>query len=210
MSEGAGTAPPRLTARGAATRARMVQAAADLLRVKGVNATSVDDVLRASATSKSQFYRYFGDKETLVTAVSAHQSDVFLASQVATLSNIRNFRGLHRWRDVLVQSNSLRNGAYGCVIGSLAIEISTTNEPARIVLDQAFTQWQGMVEASLRRMQLAGMLVPDADIEELATGLIAAVEGGYLLGQVTRSSAPVATSIDVALDRVKQYLTRQE
>jgi hypothetical protein len=35
-------APRRLTARGAATRARIVEAAADLMRIKGANATTLD------------------------------------------------------------------------------------------------------------------------------------------------------------------------
>jgi hypothetical protein len=45
-------------------------------------------------------------------------------------------------------------------------------------------------------------------VVELATGLIAAVEGGYLLGQVAHSSVPVATSIDVALSRVETYVVQ--
>lgn len=39
---------PRLTSRGAATRARIVEAAAGLMRVQGVNATTLDDVIAAS------------------------------------------------------------------------------------------------------------------------------------------------------------------
>lgn len=184
----------------------MVVAAAELMRVKGVAATSVDDVLRVSAASKSQYYQYFGSKDSLVAAAAAHQSEEFLASQVATLKYVRNLRGLRRWRDALVHSNSLRNGAYGCLIGSLAIEIASTNEPARLILDRAFTEWQDLMEQSLRRMQSVGVLAPDADVEELATGLIAAVEGGYLLGQIGHNSAPVATSIDIALDRLEVFV----
>src|SRR3954468_20261420 len=48
-SEGA-----RLTARGAATRERIVQAAAELMAAKGVAATTLDEVRLASGTSKSQ------------------------------------------------------------------------------------------------------------------------------------------------------------
>jgi AcrR family transcriptional regulator len=34
--------------------------------VQGVGATTLDDVVRASGTSKSQFYRHFPDKQALV------------------------------------------------------------------------------------------------------------------------------------------------
>jgi AcrR family transcriptional regulator len=49
----------RLTAREAATRDRIVLAAADLMYAKGVNATTLDDVRAATGTSKSQLYRHF-------------------------------------------------------------------------------------------------------------------------------------------------------
>jgi len=55
----------RLTARGAATRDRIVAAAADLMYVKGVHATTLDDIRTATGTSKSQLYRHFPDKGTL-------------------------------------------------------------------------------------------------------------------------------------------------
>src|ERR1700748_2347509 len=58
-----------LTARGAAPRTRIVHGAADLMYVKGVNATTLDDVREATGTSKSQLYRHFPDKEAVVRAV---------------------------------------------------------------------------------------------------------------------------------------------
>lgn len=56
-------------ARDEATRARTLQAAAELMFVKGVAATSIDDVRAATGTSKSQVYHYFADKDALVQEV---------------------------------------------------------------------------------------------------------------------------------------------
>ncbi|MCA9399346.1 MAG: TetR/AcrR family transcriptional regulator [Candidatus Omnitrophica bacterium] len=52
--------------RGQKTRERMLRTAFDLFHQKGVNATSVDEVLEKSGTGKSQFYYYFKSKEGLV------------------------------------------------------------------------------------------------------------------------------------------------
>ncbi len=60
------TPPPRLTARGAATRARIVAAAASLVYERGFAGTSLDDVMAATGTSKSQLYHYFADKDALI------------------------------------------------------------------------------------------------------------------------------------------------
>ena len=61
----------RLTARGIATRARIVSAADELIRVRGVNGMTLDEVTAASGSSKSQLYHHFADKESLVHAVIA-------------------------------------------------------------------------------------------------------------------------------------------
>jgi adenylate kinase len=49
-------------------------------------------------------------------------------------------------------------------------------------------------------MQDSGELRPDADPEELAVGLMAAVQGGYLLVKTTRDERSMAIALDMALD----------
>ncbi|MER7742508.1 helix-turn-helix domain-containing protein, partial [Streptomyces sp. NPDC096538] len=57
---------PRLTERGRATRERILRAAADMMYVRGVALTTLDDVRAASGTSKSQLYRHYPDKDALM------------------------------------------------------------------------------------------------------------------------------------------------
>ncbi|HEY2671270.1 MAG TPA: hypothetical protein VGJ07_12985, partial [Rugosimonospora sp.] len=50
-----------------------------------------------------------------------------------------------------------------------------------------------------------GTLRPEADPAKLATGLMAALQGGYLLAQTARDAAPMAVALDMALDNIKAY-----
>src|SRR5207244_5339703 len=52
-------AETHITPRGAATRARIVEAAADLVLARGVGGTSLDDIRAGTATSKSKLFHYF-------------------------------------------------------------------------------------------------------------------------------------------------------
>jgi TetR/AcrR family transcriptional repressor of nem operon len=189
----------RLTARGAKTRARIVAAAADLIYVQGVGATTLDDVLSASGASKSQLYHHFDGKEALVRAVVDHVGQHVIDREREALGRVSTIRGLRRWRDALVQNNALRHGAYGCALGSLASEVSDHDAVARQALSQLFTEWQGLLAGVLRKLQDGGELPPDVSIDQLATGLMAALQGGYMLAQTARNVAPMATSIDMAL-----------
>src|SRR5215813_14532586 len=120
-----------LTARGAATRDRIVLAAADLMYHKGVHATTLDDVREATGTSKSQLYRHFRDKDALVHAVITLRGKQIIDRETQRLGRFNSFSGLIRWRNALIQVSSLQNGAYGCALGSMANELSDEDEEAR-------------------------------------------------------------------------------
>ncbi|MFQ3560619.1 TetR family transcriptional regulator [Streptomyces gramineus] len=195
----------RLTARGVATRARILQAAADLMYARGVGVTTLDDVRAASGTSKSQLYRYFPDKDALVRDVIALQATQLLERQRQQLQRLNSIRGLERWRDAIVQGNALRNGAYGCPLGSLAGEVADRDEVARGALADHFRTWESLLAAGLARMRASGLLRPEADPERLATGLMASLQGGYLLAQTARDPAPMRVALDMAIDHVRSY-----
>jgi TetR/AcrR family transcriptional repressor of nem operon len=196
----------RLTARGAKTRAKIVAAAANLMYIQGVGGTTLDDVIAASGVSKSQLYHHFDGKDALVRAVIDHMGELVLQRERDSLGHVSTIAGLRRWRDALVQNNALQHGAYGCVLGTLASEVSDHDDLARQTLSQLFTEWQGLLAAVLRKLQEGGALSPDASIDQLATGLMGALQGGYMLAQTARDVTPMATSIDMALAHIESLL----
>jgi TetR/AcrR family transcriptional repressor of nem operon len=184
---------PKLTSRGAATRNRIVLAAAELMHVRGVAATTIDEVLASSATSKSQFYQHFDDKSDLVYEVITVRADEILSWQRLRLEKVDSFRGLYQWRDAMVQRCTLRRGLWGCELGSLAAELSDTDDKARVSL------------AALERMRDAGVLKAEIDGPSLATGLLAAVEGGYLLSQTAHDPRLMQTALDSAIAHIRSF-----
>lgn len=198
-----GVAQSGLTARGAATRSRIVETAADLMRVRGIGGTTLDDVVAASKVSKSQLYRHFEDKPALVRAVIELVGDQTIARHRRHLENVRSLAGLRRWRDAVLERNALQHGRYGCALGSLANEFSDQDEAARQKLDELFTTWQELFRVVIRRFQETGLVPKNADVDQLATGFVAAVQGGYLLAQTSRDVAPMAAAIDMAISHLR-------
>ncbi|WP_424983830.1 TetR family transcriptional regulator C-terminal domain-containing protein [Labedaea rhizosphaerae] len=80
------------------------------------------------------------------------------------------------------------------------------DDQARATLAQSFVAWEGLLAAGLRRMRESGVLRPDADPDKLATGLMAALQGGYLLAETAHDVKPVEIALDMALDHVKSFL----
>jgi TetR/AcrR family transcriptional repressor of nem operon len=197
--------PRSLTARGAATRSRIVEAAADLIYAHGVERTSLDDVMAASGVSKSQLYHYFADKDALVLEVIARQTERVLDAQRPHLDALDSLPALKAWRDAFVRLNKAVQCG-GCPLGSLASELANDSEPARKRLADSFSLWRERIENGLARMQERGELSGSANPHDLALALLSAVEGGLLLAKTTHSSRPLEIAIDMAIDHVARHV----
>lgn len=199
---------PTTTARGEATRARIVQAAAKLVVARGVDATTIDDVMEASGTSKSQIYHYFADKDALMCAVIKSQSDCVLGLQASCLSGVKSLEDLRQWRNQIIKLNRAARGVGGCPIGSLASALADRSEEARELLVGTFRRWESQLAQSLEAMQSRGVLSPGAQPADLATAIVSALQGGLLLAQTTRSTRPLELALDMALDHVSAQAIR--
>ena len=197
-----------LTAKGRATRRRIVAAAAELVHDRGVGATSLDDVRAATGTSKSQLYHYFHDKSALVHAVVGAQVDTVVDTQRDLLAVPDSLNSLQRWRDRIVEITADNGPEGGCPLGQLAAELAATDETARGELVDGFTRWRALLEEGLQAMTRRGELLDDADPERLALGLLAAVQGGLLLARTARSVDPLAAALDLALAGVAAQVRR--
>jgi TetR/AcrR family transcriptional repressor of nem operon len=191
-----------LTAKGRATRERIVAAAATLMYEQGVAITSIDEVKAAAGVSSSQLYHYFADKQALVQSVIAHQAGQVLIFQEAELAGVDGVASLRTWRDRVVAANRRFGPEGGCPVGSLAAELTDRDPSHREALITAFDRWETAIRDGLIRMRDRGELSPRADPAALATGLLAALQGGLLLSQVRRSSDVLATALDQAIGHI--------
>jgi AcrR family transcriptional regulator len=188
-----------LTAKGRATRCRIVSAAAALMFEKGVVGTSLDDVKAAADVSSSQLYHYFADKHALVMAVVAYQTDQVLDGQQPHLAALDSMSALRAWRDVLVGFRRRLSCRGGCPIGSMASELAENDPAARMELAAGLRRWEGSIRDGLRAMRARGELAARANPDDLALAMLAAVQGGILLTQVYREPKPMEVALDTML-----------
>jgi hypothetical protein len=88
--------------------------------------------------------------------------------------------------------------------------LSDTDDKARTSLAEHFAEWRGLLSAALGRMRDNDTLRRDADIGALATGLLAAVEGGYLLSQTGRDPRLMQAALNMAIDHVASFAATAE
>lgn len=182
------------------TRQRILLAAAELMHQRGVAATGLDDVLAATATSKSQLYHYFRDKSALVHAVIDHQLERVIAAQRPQIDHLDSIPALRAWAARVVDLNHGATSVGGCPLGRLASELSDTDPAAQRAVARGFARWQRLICEGLSALALP----PTADREAIALGLLAALQGGLLLAQVHRDSHPLQIALDQAIDGIER------
>jgi TetR/AcrR family transcriptional regulator, transcriptional repressor for nem operon len=198
----------KLTAKGRATRARIVRAAAELMLEHGVARTTIEDIQEAAGVSPSQMYHYFADKGDLVAAVIDLQSDQVLGRQELELHRVDSIETLCRWRDAMVAVMRGKGCASGCPIGSLASELSDTDPLARARLARAFAQWEGLLRDGLAAIAEQGQLPAGLDVDRMALAMLAAVQCGLLLSQVRRDTAPLEAAVDILIAQLQSLGVR--
>ena len=112
---------PRLTPKGARTRARIVEEAAALIHERGVAGTTLEDVKVAAEVSGSQMYHYFPDKNDLVQAVIDYQADTIVTHQRHALGSAN---GVEAWRNMVITAAKLTEAKGGCPLGSLGGQLA--------------------------------------------------------------------------------------
>jgi TetR/AcrR family transcriptional regulator, transcriptional repressor for nem operon len=189
-----------MTRKGAQTRQRIVAAAAGLIVRQGVAGTTLEDVRAEAGVSSSQIYHYFADKEALVHAVVDYQAQAVVGEiHEPALEAIDGVEGLRAWRDMIVSVQENGGCAGGCPLGSLGSELAELDHAARGGVAAGFRRWEAAIRNCLQGMQERGELAPAADPDQLATAMLAALQGGLLLAQVERSVRPLATALDVMI-----------
>ena len=101
---------PRLTPKGARTRARIVEEAAALIHERGVAGTTLEDVKVAAEVSGSQLYHYFPDKNELVQAVIDYQADTIVNRNRHALGSAN---GVEAWRNMVITAARRTQGKGG-------------------------------------------------------------------------------------------------
>ncbi len=191
------------TAKGRATRERIVQAAAELVAEKGAAGMSLDDVRARTGASRSQLYHYFEDRDDLVHAVIDVTADSVLDRQGELLDHLDSWAGIDRWFDTLVQDQIDRQARGGCPIGCLAGQLAESDPDARAAIAAGLERYEAHLRDGLTRMQARGKLHKDADPAALAIATMASMQGGLLLTQVRRDPRQLRIALNAARNNLR-------
>jgi AcrR family transcriptional regulator len=191
-----------LTAKGAATRDRIVAGAAAEMREHGVVETTLDDVRARTSTSKSQLFHYFpGGREDLLLAVASYEAEQVIDHQQPLLGHLTTWPAWLAWRDHIIRH--YEEQGQSCPLNALTSLIGRTTPAAQEVVSAMMERWQAEIRRGVETMQAAGEIDPALVADDLAAALVAAVQGGVGMMMSTGRTRHLEAAVDLVIERLR-------
>ena len=180
----------------AETRAKIIAAASQLFRARGLDATSIADVMSAAGLTVGGFYRHFDSKEALVVEAIETASRETTARQLMSRSGSGGERDLVALLDSYLSDAHRRHSGQGCPVAALCSEVGHEDQPTK----KAFT---GALERLL--CTLGAAMAPDP---KGARGRVlftaSAAVGAVVLARATHDESLAAELLAAVRERLLQ------
>jgi AcrR family transcriptional regulator len=190
----------------AGTRDRIVQRSAELFRHQGFAGTGVKQIVAEASAPFGSLYHFFpGGKEQLAEeairwsgSIYDQLIDTFFAPGADPVAATREFFS--------AAAQTLRDSDYAdaCPIATVALEVSSTNEPMRRACAAVFDGW---IEGATERLLESGL--PRKRSRALAISMLASLEGAFVLARALRSTEPVEVAGATAAASMREAISAQ-
>lgn len=196
---------------GSLTRARLLDAAERLMEQNGFAATSVDQILAESGSSKGAFFHHFESKRALAHALVTRYVDAdigMLERGLAAVDGLDDpvesalafLRFYEQWAEELVSEDS------ACLYIAMLTERDLLDDVTSAEIDRAVRAWRDGFAGLLRPAYAAAAVSSAPDPDELADHLFATFEGAYLMCRAQRSPEPMRAQLRVLRQLVEATL----
>lgn len=181
------------------TKRKLVDAGIQVMRTKGFNATSVDDICASAGVSKGAFFHYFKGKDDLArTAVARFSEAKAKAYDEAPFQKLEDplARVYGRLDFAWEASGGLDRLTKGCLIGTFAQELAFTHPEMRTACNEAFARIAANFEKDLTLAK--ARYAPQADFEpkNVARLYVSILQGSLMMAKAADSNEILRENIE--------------
>lgn len=159
------------------TYRRIVDGAARLVRERGIDATSVADVMGEAALTHGGFYRHFADKDALIVAALEAAFAERRAALEARFLTQSPETAVCAYHNDYLQEGHLTALAIGCPVPALAGDVARASDPLK-------TAYGANIQ-SLTAILAQGMTGSDEERHQAAIREIAMLAGAIMIARAS-------------------------
>lgn len=188
------------------TKQTLLEVGLALFQEKGFNATGIQEIAAAAEIPKGSFYNYFSSKEDFGAAVIRHYAQVSEDKWVCSLQAAEEKEGAYEaiCTSFLAITETYRCSEIkkGCLLGTLAAEISEASEECREALMESINQLKSVLVVRLETGQQQGKVRTDIPPQRLADLVWDCWQGSLLRMKVEKSVVPVNDSLELLFQHI--------
>lgn len=184
--------------RGTAAREKLLDAALALIRTKGYEATTVDELCSEAGVTKGAFFHHFPSKEALGVAAAEHWSRVtsafFAAAPYHRHADPRDrVLGYIDFRKEILKGQVPE---FTCLVGTMVQEVYKSSPAMRKACDTSISDHAAKVEADIAAAMKQRGMRPSWTAKSLALHTQAVLQGAFVLAKAKGGAEIAAQSID--------------
>jgi TetR/AcrR family transcriptional repressor of nem operon len=109
------------------THKRIVEGASRLMRKRGIDATSVNDVMKKAHLTHGGFYRHFGSKESLVSAALEDAFNEVVNGIDECYGRQGLKKGSEQYYEYYLSEGHVKHPELGCPIAALSMDVARSS-----------------------------------------------------------------------------------
>lgn len=169
--------------KGEKTRERIVSKAAQLFNERGLEGTSLADLMEATGLEKGGIYRHFPSKEAVAVEAFDYAWQSAFAARMHNLDAISNsVDKLKQFMTNFVERRPSVPG--GCPLLNTAIDADDGNAVLRERARKAFREWRDLLTSIISTGIERKEIRRGVDAKKLATLIISSLEGALMISRL--------------------------
>lgn len=177
--------------KGEQTREIILTHARGLIKRKGFAATTINDLLSESGTTKGNLYFHFADKEAIGLEVLKREQCAFRSFLERSFDTSDPLEGLDNMFRGALEKNRNEGFIGGCLFGNMALEASDSLPAFAALVNEVFSEWIDRLEIVIARAQREKKVDSRVPAVHLAEMIVASIEGGIMQARLQKSEKPL-------------------
>lgn len=188
-------------------RTRLLEAAQDLIRLKGYAATTVDDICNAAQVTKGAFFHHFNNKDSLGVAAAAFWAETtsgfFAAAPYHNPADpLDRVLAYIAFRKAIIVGELAE---FTCLAGTMAQEVHASSRDICDACGRSIFGHAATLEADIEAARQDRGITGGWTAESLARHTQAVIQGGFVLAKAGNDPELARESLD-HLDRYVRHL----
>jgi len=196
--------------KGEHTKERIIQQAAELFNQQGYAGSSISDIMRVTGLHKGGIYNHFKSKDDLalqafdfaIACIRQHHRSVLQGKHDA----VERLQAIIETFRIYIDNPDHPLIKGGCPLLNTAIESDDAHPALRDRAQQAMNSWRDLICRIIQKGIKKGEIRPTVDADEVATILIATLEGAVMMSKLYGDSIHIERAINHLTDYIESQL----